>query len=128
MIAAVRPTSASSRSGTPAPRSDNARRLSAAKTTGDPYCTTLRSSGERCRVNAQHLGDVVGGDWTGAKDARGGAGEVDDRRRRLLFGRPPVEVDLYKVAELTPGVVGGHRGWATGDVGAGDRHRADLSQ
>src|SRR4030088_1980449 len=108
MVAAVSPTSASSRSGTPAPRSDNARRLSAAKTTGEPYCTTLSSIGERCRVNAQHLGDVVGADWTGAKDARGGVGEVDDRRRRLLFGRSAVEVDLDQVAELTAGVIGGH--------------------
>src|ERR1700691_6467609 len=52
MIAAVSPTSASSRSGTPAPRSEKANkppaRLVTSLDTTRPYCTNLRPEQPRC--------------------------------------------------------------------------------
>src|ERR1043165_272331 len=98
MIAAGGPTSANSRSGTPAPRSDRARSpeltagitASPADITDEPYCSKLRSLRrcccERGDFHADDPGDVRRADRTGAQDARLDAGEVDDGGGGLLLG------------------------------------------
>src|ERR1700722_357499 len=117
MIAAVRPTNASSRSGTPALRSDKARkppaRLVTSLDTCRPYCTNLRgraagsgskSSSQTRRVQPQHLADALSSYRTWSQDPWRGSGQVDDRRCGLLRGRTRVEVNLDEIAELAAGL------------------------
>ena len=135
MIAAVRPTSASSRSGTPAPRSDSASsplvRLHVhhrMNRTATNLSSESRRASRRVRRRPEHFRDRVGADRARPEDARMSAGEVDDRGGRLLFRRPGVEIDLDEVTELVAGVVDGDRRGLAGDVGAGHRHRTYLAQ
>src|ERR1700753_4266390 len=137
MIAAVSPTSASSRKGTPAPRSARASsppaRLSAPLTIRKtvlhrPEIELSRSAGETFGVDAEHLGDPLGADRAGSQDARLVRGQVEDGRGGLLGRLAAVEVDVDQVAQLLTGIAGVHGGRATGDVGARDGHRPDLAQ
>src|SRR5438270_4184052 len=136
MIAAVSPTSASSRNGTPAPRSDRASkppaRLAGSLDTSRPYCTNLRpkhSLGDQgSGLHAKHFRDPFGAHRTGPQDARGGSGQVDDRRRGLLLRRTRVEIDVDEIAELAARLVGVHGGRAAGDVGARYRDGPHLAQ
>src|SRR4051812_45894391 len=101
MIAAVTPTSASSRNGTPAPRSESASSPPAtfctSLTTGctvldnvesDGQSTLGRGSsgrGQGVDIDTEHLGDGLGGHGTLSEYPRAVAGEVDDRRCGLLL-------------------------------------------
>src|ERR1700759_4269193 len=99
MIAAVSPTSASSRSGTPAPRSARACKppIRVARSLAGPLDTTetvrhlpkssILALRRRCRlgdqasgVHAEHFGDALDADRAGSQDAWGDSGQIDDRR------------------------------------------------
>src|SRR6202012_4881471 len=126
MIAAVSPTSASSRNGTPAPRSDSASRPPA-RLYGTTTCIQFRggSAGQTRSVQAEYRGDTLGADRSGPQNARLRPGEVQDRRGGLLRGRTGVEIDVDEVAELPACVVGVYGRRGAGDVGAGYSHRPD---
>src|SRR6202161_3203504 len=142
MIAAVSPTSASSRSGTPAPRSDRAckplirlARSLAWRDTTRPYGTFLRPQYLCCRlgdqtsgVSSEHFRNPLDAHRPGAQNARGDPGQVNDRRGSALLTAAPVEIDVDEIAELAAGFVGVRRGRATGDAGTRHRHRTDCTQ
>ena len=94
------------------------RLLATAHHRDEPYWTNLRPATRRGSglqrdsastpsTSAMPLRRVTG---PCAQDARLRAGEVDDRRRRLLFRRPAVEIHLDEIAELIARVVDGDRG------------------
>src|SRR6185437_16343510 len=122
---------------TPAPRSANASKpparllapLTIRKTVVHrPEIELSRSGVEALRVDAEYLGDAFGADRAGSQDARLGRGQVQDRRGGLLSRRPAIQVDVDEVAQLLASVADIHGRRASGDVGAGNRHRSDLTQ
>src|ERR1700727_1018376 len=140
MIAAVSPTSASSRNGTPAPRSDKA--STPAATLSAPLTirkTVLHrpeidlscpggSAGQSPGVQTEYRADALGADRSRSQDAWFGSGQVQDGRGSLLSRRTGIEIDVDEVAQLPAGVLCVDGGRTAGDVGAGDRHRPDLTQ
>ena len=142
MIAAVRPTSASSRSGTPAPRSDSAsshrRSGYVAGPPDDRTGATVmaetpgRRPAQAVSVSASTpstLGDGRGAS-PGPRAARAGWAPVRSTivEAACCSDGPAVEVDLDEIAELVARLGGGDGGGPAGDVGAGHRHRTDLAQ
>src|ERR1700722_8184399 len=110
MIAAVRPTSASSRKGTPAPRSARASRPPARLSAPLTIRKTVmhrpeielsrppRSAGQTHGIQAEHLGDTRGADRAGSQDARFGGGRAQARRGGPRGRGPGVEVAVDQVA------------------------------
>src|SRR3954454_10778518 len=102
MIAAVNPTRANSRNGTPALRSERASkppaRLATSLDISRPYFTNLRRlSGDQAgRVHTQYLGNAFGAHRSLAQDARSVSAQVENRRGGLLCGRSGVEVSVDK--------------------------------
>src|ERR1700759_1015953 len=112
MIAAVSPTSASSRNGTPAPRSDSASRPPARL-----YCTTTvfnSAADQPVKLAASRPSTgVIPSALTGP-----------DRR---MGGSDPARSRTGEAAERPPRIVGVDGRRRAGDVGAGYRHRPDLT-